>query len=298
MRYIIISFLLAGLALQAQEGRIDGPVAAVFFDDASGSVRAINGVPGAGYFSGALAGGLDSAAVAPDGRVALLSAGQRVVSFDVATGVTEVVAEGGASQMVWSAGSDMAAFVHDGALVLWKRSGNVLRELGAAPEAVSRLAVDGSSESVFVAAENGITRYHEGEAPFVLTPAAVAGLALAADGKTLYAVDRAEHQVLEIDAVNGGASVFTRDAADPVGVALARDGNVLVADAETKTVRLYSRAARNMLSAIELTFSPARLEAIGEGVYMLNQRSQREALEVVALQPAFAAYFVPAPQEN
>lgn len=298
MRQTILSMLLAGLALQAQEGRISGPVAATFFDEASGTLRNINGVPGAGYLSDALATG-DGAAVSPDGRIALVSTQQRVATIDLASGATQLVAEGAADQFTWSADSSMAAFVQSGALMLWKREGNVLREVGAAPAAVSRLALDSRSESVYVAAGNGISRYHEGEAAMVLAPVTdAAGLVLDSEGKSLYTVSRSEQQVLEIDAHNGGAVLFARDAAKPVGVALTRDGSVLVADAEGRTVLRYNRSTRAMVSKLELSFTPSRLEAIGDGVFVLNQRGKQEALEVVAVQPALAAYFVPAPQEN
>ncbi|MBL8177900.1 MAG: hypothetical protein JNK48_24700 [Bryobacterales bacterium] len=298
MRNTILSFLLAGFALQAQEGRISGPVAATFFDEATSSVRAINGVPGAGYLSEALASA-DSAAVSPDGRYVLLSAQQRIVSIDLAGGATQFVSEGEASKIAWSADSAAAAFVRNGSLNLWKRDGNLLREVGAAPASVTRMAVDAAAEAVFTAAANGIARHHDGEAAMVLAPVAdAAGLVLSADGKSLYTVSRSEHQVLEIDAHNGGAGLFARDAANPVGVALTRDGSLLVADAESRSVLRYSRSSRALLATLELSFSPARLDTIGDGVYLLNQRSKQEPLEVVAVQPSLAAFFVPAPQEN
>lgn len=299
MRNAIFSMILAGFALQAQEGRISGPVAATFFDEATGSLRAINGVPGAGYLSEALAASVDGAAVSPDGRIALLSSKQQVVMMDLATGATQVIAEGDGGHIAWSADSSMAAFVQNGTLMLWKREGSVLRGAGEAPAAVSRLALDGRSETIYVAAANGISRHHDGDAALVLAPVTdAAGLVLDREGKSLYTVSRGEHQILEIDALNGGAVLFARDAADPVGVALTRDGSVLVADAASKSVLRYSRASRGLLSSIELSFSPSRLEMIGDGVFLLNQRSKQEPMEVVALQPALASYFVPAPEEN
>lgn len=298
MRTTILSFLLAGLALQAQEGRISGPVAATFFDEATGTLRAINGVPGAGYLSEALAAA-DGAAVSPDGRFALIASQQRTVSIDLAGGATELVSEGDASSFAWSADSSMAAFIQNGALKIWKRDGNVLREVGAAPSAVTRLALDARGENIYALAADGVTRFHEGEAAVVLASVADAsGLVLDADGKSLYTVSRSDRHVLEIDARNGGAVLFARDAANPVGVALTRDGGLLVADGESRSVLRYNRSSRVLTATVELSFSPSRLDSIGEGVFLLNQRSKQDPLEVVALQPALAAFFVPAPQEN
>lgn len=298
MRKTILSFLLAGIALQAQEGRISGPVAATFFDEATGTLRAINGVPGAGYLSDALATA-DGAAVSPDGRFALIASQQRTVSIDLLSGATQLVSEGDASSFAWSADSSMAAFIQDGALKIWKRDGNTLREVGAAPSSASRLALDARSENIYALASGGVTRFHEGEAAFVLAPVADAvSLVLDAEGKSLYTVSRSERQVLEIDARNGGAVLFARDAANPVGVALTRDGSLLVADGESRSVLRYNRSSRVLTATVELSFSPSRLDSIGEGVFLLNQRSKQEPLEVVALQPALAAFFVPAPQEN
>lgn len=298
MRKTILSLLLAGLALQAQEGRISGPVAATFFDEATGTLRAINGVPGAGYLSDALAVA-DGAAVSPDGRFALIAAEQRTVSIDLSTGATQLVSEGDTSSFAWSADSSMAAFIQNGVLKIWKRDGNTLREVGAAPSSASRLALDARGENIYALASGGVTRFHEGEAAFVLAPVADAvGLVLDAEGKSLYTVSRSEHQVLEIDAQNGGAVLFARDAANPVGVALTRDGSLLVADGESRSVLRYNRSSRVLTATVELSFTPSRLDSIGEGVFLLNQRSKQEPLEVVALQPALAAFFVPAPQEN
>jgi predicted secreted protein len=298
MRRAILAVFLTGLALHAQEGRISGPVAATFFDEATGSLRAINGVPGAGYLSRALAS-VERAAVSPDGRWALLSSEGKVALLDLSNGASELVAEGDGSLFAWSADSTMAAFVRDGALQIWKREGNTLREAGAAPGGVTRLALDGRTESIFVASADGIARYREGEAMMTLAPVTdAAGLVLDAEGKLLYTVSHRERQLLEIDARNGGAVLFARDAVNPVGVALTQDGSLLVADAESKAVLRYGRMSRALVSTLELGFSPSRLESIGEGIFVLNQRSKQEPLEVVALQPELAAYFVPAPEEN
>jgi DNA-binding beta-propeller fold protein YncE len=229
----------------------------------------------------------------------LVSTEERVATMDLSTGATLAVAEGTADHFAWSADSSTAVFVQNGGLMLWKREGKVLRQIGTAPASVARLAVDGRSESIYVAAGNGISRYHDGEAAMVLAPVTDASsLVLDAEGKSLYAVSPGEHQVLEIDALNGGAVLFAGDASQPVGVALTRDGSVLVADAERRAVLRYNRSSRALVATLELSFAPSRLDAIGDGVFVLNQRSKQEAMEVVALQPALAAFFVPAPQEN
>jgi hypothetical protein len=298
LRQITILLLIAVCGL-AQEGRISGPLSGVVFDEPTHSVRAIVGVPGGSYFSSALLAGLEHAAVSPDGRFAIGQRGDQIVGM--ALDQPEAVLGAAGSLFTWNSTSTAAVYRDSGRLMIWKAGDAAAHEAGALTGEVTSFALDSRGREVYAAiAGDGIYRYRENEDRMLLASvASAASLALSGDDATLMAVERDSKQVLEIDAKGGGSTLFPQNAAGPVAVALSRNGaSVLVADGEGKTVSLYDRATRSLVSTLQLSFSPARLDAISDGIFALNSRSSAEALEIVTLQPQLSAYFVPAPEEN
>ena len=72
---IFVKATLVAVALctcaAAADGRLNGPVSAVVYDEASRSARSVVGIPGSAYVGAALADGMDLAAFAPNGLAGL-----------------------------------------------------------------------------------------------------------------------------------------------------------------------------------------------------------------------------------
>jgi hypothetical protein len=301
MRSVHLMLALASLAL-AQEGMIRGPVSGVIFDAATSSVRALLGVPGAAYFSAPIAAGLDNAFVSPDGAWILASRGGSVFSIARTGGEERRIAEGSLTSAAFTRDSARAALVASGRVLLLQRRDGVLLELGATPGDVAALTVDRTGRQVFAAVSGdhgGVYRFAEDEPIKELARLSdPRGLALGEGA--LFVLDRAAGQVLEIrDLDQGGAVIFAAGFAEATGLALTPDGNlVMVTDAATRTVSLFDRAGAAR-SRVELNFTPSRLEHAGDSpLFLLNHRDAKHPLEVLALRPEPASYFVPAPEED
>lgn len=300
MRKLTAILLVSGALALGQEGRIAGPISAHFYDEATLSLRSLVGVPGAGYFSPALTLKVENAAVSPNGRRALAVRDHQILAINLTDGTQSQIGEGTAL-FAWNSDSSAAAIVRiNGSVGIWKPETGAFIELGAAPETTTSLAIDAAGRTVFLASNQGVTRHRENEtAGSLASVPGAASLTLSADGSLLYAIDRTSRQVLEISTQSGGATLFASDAVDPTGVGLSPDNKfLLIADGESKNVLLYNRATRNLVTSIELSFSPTRLGSIGDGIFMLNTRAPQDALEVISLTPSPAAYFVPAPEED
>jgi hypothetical protein len=284
----------------AQQGRITGPVSAWFYDEPTQSVRSMIGVPGASYFGAVLAGNLERAAVAPNGRAAAGLRDGSVVLMNLADSSESLIARGSVEFFVWNDSSTAAAWIADGRIVVFRAEDQSLVDLGEAPGAPSALALDAEARNVYAAGESGIYRLRSGEpASLAASIPKVTSLALSRDGASLFAVDRAARQVLEIGALDGGASLFSRDAADPSAVALTPDGKgVLITDSESRRILLIRRDTGNLAASVDLSFTPTRLKPIGAGIYVLNHRGKQDPLEILHIDSALASYFVPAPQEE
>lgn len=287
MRALWIACSLASAIGQAQ---ITGPVSAVVFDEASHSVRAVLGVPGAAYFGPAVQEKLDGASVSRDGRYALLSRSGQTLVLEMDGSRERVLAEKGATAMAWSPASDAAAFVSEGELFLYTGIEFAVTRLGSAAGARA-LAVAPRGDSVFAAREGAIFRYRRGEEPLLVASVTEAASLAASEDGSLYVVDRAQRQVLVVGP-DGGASTLAAEA-DPIAVGVAK-GVILVADGTARTVSLYRAATRERIGGVELSFPPSALEPIGNGLFALNQRGAGQPLEVLALDPAATAYFIPA----
>jgi hypothetical protein len=293
MKFFLVGFLLTcSLAL----GQIRGPVSALVFDHASHSVRQILGVPGAAYYSGALAERLDLAAVSPDGRHVLATRDNQVIGIQVTDNglIEQLLGEGTAVAMAWSRSSDTAVWATSDELYRWSIADGVTR-LGAASN-VKALALDATGLTAY-AARSGVVEAISADSPARLLASIGEPTALAIYDASLYVTDAAEKRVLLIDTTAGGAQLFPTEASEPSAVAVSADGQILlVADAATKTVSAYRAASQERLSRIDLGFAPSELERIGDGLFTLKRRNAGEALEIVTMRQDLAAYFVPAPE--
>ena len=298
--YRLIALALAAVLLPAQEStRLTGPTSGLIFDAPTRAIRVVMGVPGAAYLGAAVASDLDNGSVAPNGRLAVAVAAGAASLFNVADSSLTSLGAGCDGVVGWSADSAAVALGCADGVRLYRLSSSGIDRLELATFAakVSALAVDGSA--VLAAAADGIYRIEPGSARLLAAVPNAAGFALS--GKTLYAVDRAAKSVIAVDNLATSAAMRLVAGAgqgleDPIAVGVSADGaRLYVADGgESKALRVFDAATAEMLSRVELDFAPGRVDALGNGLYLLKAR--QEAADTVQVLDArqLAVYFVPA----
>jgi hypothetical protein len=283
--------------LSAQQGRVSGPVAGILFERES--VRAVLGVPGASHLSPALVSGAGYAQASRDGAWLAYSRQGQIHVLSLSDSASRTIAQGSSARMQWNASSSALAFENGGHVFVWRAADDSLTGFGAL-SGVTALAIDDSARVVYAAAggpDAGVYRLEENVPPVLLARLdGDATLTLDARGASLLAADG--RQVLEI-AATGGAVRIAPDAAEPVGAAFSADGRYFaVADRGSHAVLLYETASRVLTRRIELDFAPSRLEPLGRDLFLLNERSETQALEALSLQNEAKVYFIPAAVEE
>jgi hypothetical protein len=291
------SILSALQGLSAQQGRVSGPVSGILFE--RDSVRAVLGVPGASHLSPALVSGVDSAQASRDGAWLAYSKQGEIHVLSLSDRVDRTIAQGSSARMQWNASSSSLAFENGGHVFVWRAADDSLTDLGALG-GVTALAIDDSARIVYAAtggADAGVYRLHDNASPVLLARLdGDATLTLDARGASLLVADG--RQALEI-ATAGGAVRIAPEAAEPVGVAFSANGRYFaVADRGSNSVLLYETASRALARRIELDFAPSRLEPLGKDLFLLNERSETQALEALSLQNEANVYFIPAAVEE
>ncbi len=296
-------FTLASVAvlLPAEDStRLTGPTSGLLFDAPSRAIRVVMGVPGAAYLGAALASDLDNGSVSPNGRLAVAMSAGAASLINVTDGSRSSLGSGCDGAIAWNADSSaMAVNCSDGARLYRIAGGNAERLELAHFAAAKALAVDASGTAVFAAAANGIYRIDADSARLLASVENSSGLALA--GKTLYAVDRAGKQVVALENLDASASLRMVAGAgqgleDPLAVGVSADGaRLYVADGgESKSLRVFDARTAEMVVRLELDFDPGRVDALGNGLFLLNAR--KEAADTLHVLDArqLAVYFIPA----
>ena len=157
-------FLSVLLPLMAQT--LSGPVAGFVFDTEQRSIRPVLGVAGSAYAGGALVGGLDQAAVSPDGKMALIAReGGLYLIRNLGAGMPEpqLLAEnvGVIDEMVWDADSSAAAIYCAAAGAL-----RLVSDLGGTPKVedpVDVAALGAHLSSLTLAGRSILAGFEDGE---------------------------------------------------------------------------------------------------------------------------------------
>ncbi|MBL8231640.1 MAG: hypothetical protein JNL98_24295 [Bryobacterales bacterium] len=296
MRRIAVLLISTLSILAAQEGRVSGPVSGILFE--RNAVRAVLGVAGASHLSPALIRDADYAEASRDGGMVAFSKAGRIAVLSLSDGVERAIAEGSSREMEWNT-SNALAFENGGHVFVWRASDNSLSDFGALAN-VTDLAIDAEGRAVFAAVggnDAGVYRLQENASPILLaTLSGDASLTLDARGSALLVADG--RQVLEV-ATAGGAARIAPDAVEPSGVAASSNGRYLaVADRGSNAVLIYETATKALVRRVEVDFAPSRLEALGKDLFLLNERSSTQALEVLSLQNDANVYFIPAAVEE
>lgn len=297
----VLLFLLPP-AVVAQVGtRVSGPLSGTVFDRSAGALRHMVGVPGASYLGDVILGGLEAAAVSPDGELALATSEGRLLlvsGLKLGTPSTSVIEALAGDRFVWSPGGSSAA-------VYSSRAGQaqVLRDLRSNPAAgalieagnsVSALAISDAGD-LAVATDAGVSLMAAGAAPRLLAPVSSAS-ALALRGRDLFAGAAGQIWLIENFASSAAASVFVDELGTVVGLQISADAKRLfAADATNRQVRAYDLATRANVGQVELDCVPSELRAFGDrNIWLLNSDTNgQESLYIATGTGDPAAWFVP-----
>lgn len=297
---------LAAAGLWADSGVIGGLVSGVVFDAPSGGLRPVLGAPGAAYLGPPVARGFEAVSVAPDGRRAIALAQGRLYSIDDVLGgapVRELAHEAGRWELAaWNSDSSRVALWLGDRLLLVSAEGTVVR-LGVEglDGAVRALAVADRGAVLAGVEGAGVYLLEEGAAPALLAPMAEP-VSIALAGDRAWVADRARREVLEIRRYREAPELVlfanaAQGVTDPVALAVShREAALWVADAAGKKAVKLDLASGAAVVELAFDFEPSRLEALGEAVFVLNERlGEGDALEVLVGGAAPSVYFVPAP---
>jgi len=270
MRAIVL-MSVAACGLWGQALQFSGPSTGLVYDQPSRTIRPILGVPGSAYLGSPVLSGLPFTSLSPDGTLGITLGGPApallsglLSSLPVETPLDQAISA--PDRVFWSADSTTAVLYSSAERLLQRlriQSGNVVAETPAPLEVVpAGIAV--TADHIYLAHKDGrrILAF-PGLTPVLDERDGLAepvALALSADGRSLYVVERA-------------------------------DGYKL---------RTYDLADRRLVSEISLEFTPADLTPLApKGVFLLAARtSAGDPLWIVDLRSSPAVYFVPSGEEG
>lgn len=316
MKRTLFLALFVSVLLPLMAQTLSGPVAGYVFDAEQRSIRAVLGVAGSAYAGPALVGGLDQAAVSPDGKMALVAReGGLYLMRNLGAEMPEpqLLVENTSSmdEIVWNADSSAA--------VLYSSAAHAMRlvsDLGGTPrvdDAVDVAALGTRLSSLTLAGKSILAGFEDGEgAAFYLVPgdgatprlllrlAAARAATLARNGADAFVADGVSGEILEIRNFAGEFEVLSFSAAgsveSPVGLAVSRDGNTLyAASATTREVLTFSLTNREPIGRMPLDFEPSFLKPLAGGSLFVMNSAARGSRPLLVLDTGQSpgVYFVP-----
>ena len=297
---IKLTFSVLTLTLCAHAADLSGPVSGAIFHGGSRSIRPILGVPGSAYLGGAIASGLDLAAVSPNHQLAIAirdGSGVLLTGLDgAAAAEIQLDAISGVDKIFWSGDSTAAGLYSSGSGAVQTWRNGELRNAGSISGNVLALAVDGAGRVYAGVDGDGVYVLMEGSPARLLT-SALRPSAIVLSKNDLFFADRSRGEILRIQnyAEAAGAAVFVSGVAEPSGLALsANESTLLVASAQAKTVTAYRADTGVAAFEVSLDFEPSGLSRISDSVFGLNEGSEGTPLQVFSNTDTPGAYFVPA----
>jgi len=317
LAFLFLIGLFSTNYLPAQPAAFSGPVEALTFDAPTRSVRAVIGFPGAASFGPALLDSLDFASVAPRqsygivfarGKCLFVSAlGSKTISTVAIAGVNTYP-----DGIVWSGNGSLA--------ILYSRGGSWFQTITGFPAApvagelvdVSKLggaftavAVDtpGIQISVALSGDNGgVYQATDGQFTRLASMAKPVSLSFSNDGLSLYALDAAALQVIEVTLSNHGLQILPLPGfTNPIALQSIEDSQnrqvLYIAGGSDRLLRILDVASQQILTDVPLNFQPTSLVPFGSSSFVLAYRSQSSnPLWLFTNTPQPGAYFVPAVQ--
>jgi hypothetical protein len=274
------------LLLPLLGAQLRGPVMGCVYDQVSGAMRPVLGVPGSAYVGRPILYAVQPASVAPDGTAAVAVAPGGLVwitGLDTPTPLTHAIALDGplSGSIRWNGDSSAVAVTSGDTLRIYGRSGNELIsrasiDLAPLSAAGSILALDRSGVRVLFGIDSAGLYLLSADAPpqLLASLSRPAYVALARQDRDLFVTDRADKRVLQIRDFATSPELLpvariTEDTADVAGLAYVA-GNLLVADRGGRRVVVLDPAGL-LVRQIDLDFAPDRLETLpGSSVLLLR----------------------------
>lgn len=304
----IVALVAAAAALKAQGVGLTAPISGVVFDPRTHCIRVLTGYPGASILGRALADGIDTAEMAPDGTAALAVKDGRVwVLSGLNDGMLRWTAleveSGGIGAMTWSRDSSAAAIhlaaAHTVVLVNRPASAPALAAVDVSEAgAVRSMAVAGGGRLAAVGGENGLFVLRAGGQPMRVAgvEGPVTAVGLARGDRDVFAAEGA--RIVEVrdfeSSAEAAAFAGLKEGSRAVGLALSPDGKLLLAaDAACRCVAVYEVAARGAREPVALEIEPAFLKPLAGGRhFLLNAPLGDAPFWLLTAGDAPAAFFV------
>lgn len=308
-KFLLITLAIPLLGFAEDGGPIRGPVAGFVFDRETRAIRPVLGVPGSSYLGASILSDADAASIAPDGSAALAVQQSRlIVVKGIKTSSPEAIAvEGAIANPDLFAWSRTAAVIYSSAT----RQAQIVKELGTSPAASAAIDLSGlpgvvasialHGDSILAGTEGGgVYLLARGQAARLIA-AAQSPSALALVGSDLYFADRDSGSIWMVRDFenNSTAAVFAAGIDSPVALHSSA-GRLFAASAGGRQLRTYDIATKAETSVLDLEFTPASFDFVGEPSLLLMARG------VAGEQPYYlldasqnpAVFFVPAGREQ
>jgi len=314
-RTLIASLLLTASAAWCASDEMRGPVSGLIVDAQTRAIRPIVGIPGSAYAGESAVREADFALAAANGQTALVARESSLYvlrRLDSGQPVWRGFGENTATigRAAWSEDAKGLAlyFPAESRLQLWagmQDAPEVAAEIDLSPVEgrLTSVAVSSDGRTAFAAIEAGesgaLYILKAGESPRMLLALNRAGN-LILSGKSLYVADLERNEVIRLEDWDSGLSMTTvataaHGVANPVGIALASEGELLlIASGETRQVVAVHTKRFTVEAAVDLDFTPTRLEPTGS-VFLLASGSAGEEPAQVLDASTMRVYFVPVP---
>ncbi len=312
---LLLPFAFFSLAF-AGEAVSSGPLGGVLVDNESRMIRPIVGLtPGGAYAGSPAVREMDFGVASPDGTAALVGRDGWLYVVRRLDGARPVWRQLGEDKpegpVAWSQDGKSLAMVTEGGkrVDLWRgldtgdpqKAGSI--DFTYFDETITALAVDSEAQFAFAAArhEGGGTVFllKAGEIPRPLLDVGRPGRLLLT-GTALYVADRGRSEVLRLSDWDQSPKIATvatpgHGLADPVGIALAPNGEVLfVASAGSRQVAALDAETGAVRHVRELDFRPRSLEPLSRGAYLLlDSGVPGESPAQVMDSRTFQVFFIP-----
>jgi hypothetical protein len=271
------------------------------FDPVEGSLRLVNGVPGAAYVGESVGGNLDFAAVAPNGvtAIAFREGTAYLVSSPFAPWKALAGRRATPGLAAWSEDSRSVALSIGQGIVMVKDGEWI--PLGELASPAISLAVFG--DSVYAGRTGEVVRMSSGSEPRVVAIVAEPA-ALAVSKDTLFVADRSRGDILAVSSPDSTPesrllASESLGVPDPAALAVSPDGRMLlVAGGKSRLLATLDASSGLLASVTELDFEPSALQRTrGAGstqLFLLNHRSEAQPSIQVFDSSRNAIFFVPA----
>jgi DNA-binding beta-propeller fold protein YncE len=298
----LLALLIGHHSLLAQTLRWNAPSTVFVHDSVGKTIRPLVGIVGSSYPGPVLLDGVEWASFALNQKSALVSRGGVLAWIpdlsapDLTANFTAYILLGVPlpQQVIWAAGSTQAAVVVAGVpRVVWLGACDgaprldASWDLDASQTNWSLLAADSSANQVLLASQEG-DLWRLWLASPTKPPALIAGVTqpaaavFAQSGTIAFVADAAAHQVVQIGGLNSSPVVApivvsATYVADPVGLALSKDGSRLfLADGAGKMIRVFQTGTGVLSAELPLQTAPRSLTASSSNSFLIGGRDQKD----------------------